>query len=246
MEVDNSEALETHYREALDRDPDLDAARLGLAETLQEVAPQRRRQPWNLRSIWRATNPTRPRSQAPGATTSSSGDLESAIRRLDRALAIDARDPARSRGVPRSTSRAENRRKRSNASTAALEIDRFDTEALYSRGRIRAVLGDAAGGKQDLESFKRYTNDHAELLELRGLLMDKPQQQLAPLKVAAWMFAHGRDADGLGWAKAVLASDPDHAETNALLAEYYSKRPSDAGLANFYRLRTSPKRSTPQ
>ena len=38
----------------------------------------------------------------------------------------------------------------------------------------------------------------------------------------------------------ILASDPDHAATNSLMAEYYSKRPNDAGLANFYRLRAAP------
>ena len=44
------------------------------------------------------------------------------------------------------------------------------------------------------------------------------------------MLAHGRDSDGLGWAQAVLASDPDHAEANALLAGYYSTRPKRRGL----------------
>ena len=37
MEVDNSDALETHYRAALARDPELDQARLGLAETLRKT-----------------------------------------------------------------------------------------------------------------------------------------------------------------------------------------------------------------
>ena len=36
MEVDNAEALERHYRQALERDPELDAARIGLAETLRK------------------------------------------------------------------------------------------------------------------------------------------------------------------------------------------------------------------
>ena len=94
--------------------------------------------------------------------------------------------------------------------------------------------------------FKRYKNDHAELLKLRGRLMENPSDNTLRAMVAAWMFAHGRDGDGLGWAGAVLASDPDHAAANALMAEYYSKRPSDAGLANFYRLRAAPAQRAPQ
>jgi hypothetical protein len=60
------------------------------------------------------------------------------------------------------------------------------------------------------------------------------------------MYAHGRAGDGRGWSGAVLASDPDHAATNALLAEYHSKRPGESGLANFYRLRAAPAKRAPQ
>jgi len=236
MEVDNSDALETHYREALLRDPELDAARLGLAETLRKVH----------RNTEAAQDYDRYLDRHPGDADALAGagrndiernEPELAIERLDRALALKPRDPAALKG------RAELDIAGGEPKTAkarldlALEIDPFDTEALYSRSRIRGVLGDSKGAKQDLESFKRYKNDHAELLKLRGLLMENPGNNELRAKVAQWMFEHGREGDGLGWAKAVLASDPDHIATNALLADYYSKQPSEAGLANYYRLR---------
>ncbi len=55
------------------------------------------------------------------------------------------------------------------------------------------------------------------------------------------MFAHGRDDEGIGWANAVLASDPNHHSANELLADHYAKQPKTAGLANFYRLRAAAK-----
>jgi hypothetical protein len=94
--------------------------------------------------------------------------------------------------------------------------------------------------------FKRFKNDHTELLGLRGLLMENPNNNALRSQVAAWMFAHGRDDDGLGWASAVLASDPTHAAANSLMADYYSKRPNETGLANFYRLRARPAQPGPQ
>jgi hypothetical protein len=77
-------------------------------------------------------------------------------------------------------------------------------------------------------------------------LMTNPNDNSVRCKVAAWMLAHGRDSDGLGWAQAVLASDSDHPGANALLAGYYSARPNDAGLANYYRLRASASRRAQQ
>ncbi len=244
MEVDNSEALETHYRDALERDPDLDAARLGLAETLRKA--HRNAEAAREFQIYLTRNENDAVALAgAGRNDLELGDQESAIHRLDRALELSPHDAAALKGRAEIDVARRDDKKALERLNLALEIDPFDTEALYSRGRIRGVLGDADGARQDLESFKRFKNDHAELLALRGLLMENPNNNELRSRVAAWMFAHGRDQDGLGWARAVLASEPDHAEANTLMADYYSKQPGEAGLANYYRLRGRPSQPAP-
>ena len=138
MEVDNSEALETHYREALDRDPDLDAARLGLAETLRKSHRNAEAAVEFGIYLARHQNDTAALSGG-GRNDLELGDHESAIRRLDRALAIDARDPAALKGRAEIDVARGEPTKALERLSIALEIDRFDTEALYSRARIRAL-----------------------------------------------------------------------------------------------------------
>ncbi len=75
------------------------------------------------------------------------------------------------------------------------------------------------------------------LLQLRGRLLDHPDDSDTRLKVAAWMLAHGRDEAGLEWAMAILANHPSHVPTCRFLADYYARRPDGAGLANHYRLK---------
>jgi tetratricopeptide (TPR) repeat protein len=236
MEVDNPEALESHYREALDRNPDLDAARLGLAETLRKSHRNSEAAVEFEKYLTRHESDAVALSGA-GRNDLERGDQESAISRLDRALALDPRDLGALKGWAEIDVARGEPKKALERLNVVLEVDRFDTEALYSRGRIRMVLGESAGAAQDLDLFKRYKNDHAELLKLRGQLMENPNNNTLRSIVAAWMFAHGRDGDGLGWAAAVLGSDPGDAAANSLMAEFYSKRPNEAGLANYYRLR---------
>jgi tetratricopeptide (TPR) repeat protein len=245
MEVDNAEALEEHYRAALDRDPNLDAARLGLAETLRKVHRNAEAAAEYEVYLERHRSDAAALSGA-GRSDLALGDLESAANKLDLALAINGRDSGALKGRAEIDVARREPEKALERLNRALEIDPFDTEAQYTRGRIRAMLGDAAGAKVDMESFKRYTDDHVELLQLRGALMTNPNDNSLRCKVAAWMLAHGRDSDGLGWAQAVLASDPDHPEANALLAGYYSARPNEAGLANYYRLRASSRQRAPR
>jgi hypothetical protein len=52
------------------------------------------------------------------------------------------------------------------------------------------------------------------------------------------MVAHGRDDEGLRWARMILADAPDHPATNRLLADYHERR-GEAGRANFYRLQAA-------
>ncbi len=245
MEVDNTEALEEHYHAALERDPGLDPARLGLAETLRKVHRNAEAAPEYEAYLARHAVDSAALSGA-GRNDLALGDLDSAASKLDKALAIDGRDSGALKGRAEIDVARREPAKALERLNRALEIDPFDTEALYTRGRINAILGNAAAAKADIDLFKRYTNDHHTLLGLRGRLMTNPNDNSLRCKVAEWMLAHGRDSDGLGWAQAVLASDPDHPEANALLAGYYSARPKEAGLANYYRLRASSRQRPAQ
>ena len=107
------------------------------------------------------------------------------------------------------------------------------------------MLGDSAGARSDRAASDRLKKDQAELLDLRDQLLNRPDDHDARSKVAAWMLTHGREQDGLDWAMAVLAKDPDHAPTCRLLADYYVRRPDGAGLANFYRARAEARANLP-
>ena len=106
------------------------------------------------------------------------------------------------------------------------------------------MLGDAAGARADRLAFDRLKQDQKELLQMRERLMNFPDDNETRSKAAAWMFAHGREQDGLEWAMAILANNPDHGPTCRILADYYAKRPDGAGLANFYRLKATTQAST--
>src|SRR5262249_46994254 len=138
-----------------------------------------------------------------GLNALESGDLAEAAGLLDRAL---AREPTRPSALK---ARAEVDLRRGDPSTAAhrlgqaIPADPFDDEAFHVRARVRALLGDTAGARADQAAFQRLKKDQSELLEMRSRLLDHPEDSDTRSKVVAWMFAHGRDRDGLEWAMAI-------------------------------------------
>ena len=52
------------------------------------------------------------------------------------------------------------------------------------------------------------------------------------------MAAHGKEAEGLRWARKVLRERPDHPAANLLMAEHHD-RLGEPGLANYYRTRSA-------
>jgi hypothetical protein len=118
-----------------------------------------------------------------------------------------------------------------------IRADPFDQEALNRRVGLRIRMGNADGARSDREALDRLKREQAELLAIRGRVLAEPGNNDLRAQVAAWMFAHRCEQEGLGWAMAALASDPNHSPTCRLLADYYAGRPAEAGLANFYRLK---------
>src|SRR5262249_6649193 len=128
----------------------------------------------------------------------------------------------------------------------ALRADPFDAEALYLRAQVRARLDDVHGAQADRAAFDRLKRDQAELLKMREQVLHHPGDTDTRAKVAAWMFSHGRDQDGLEWAMAILARDPNHVPTCRLLAEYYRLQPDGTGLANFYQIKADSRVAVPK
>jgi len=246
-EIDNPAAWETHYREALKRDPDLDPARHGLAESLRKV--HRNDEADQEYARYLARHPDDPTALVgAGLNALELGDLSRAASLLDHGLKVAPKDPRALKG------RAEVALYSGDLAAArrwldqAIEADPFDEGAYYVRGRVRAELGDTAGARADREAFDRLKKDQAELLAMRSRLLDTPGDNDTRAKAVAWCFDHGREKDGLDWAMAILASDPNHAPTCRLLADYYARRPDNAGLANLYRAKASaqPAASQPE
>jgi tetratricopeptide (TPR) repeat protein len=242
-EVDNPTSWEQHYREALRRDPDLDPARHGLAESLRKV--HRNDEAAQEYAHYLARHPDDPVAIAgAGLNALELGNLAEAARLLDRALALAPTNTAALKG------RAEVAQYAGDLSSAlkwldqAVEADSFDDEIRHVRARVRTQLGDKAGAQADLQAFNRLKQEQKELLQMREQLLNNPNDNETRSKAAAWMFARGREQDGLEWAMAILANNPNHGPTCRLLADYYGKRPDGAGLANFYRLKATTPAST--
>ena len=119
----------------------------------------------------------------------------------------------------------------------AVRADPFDHEALHVRAA--SAPGWATGpGPAPISTLSTGSGAiRPSCSSSRQRILGEPGNSDLWARVAAWMFAHGRDQDGLGWAMAALARRPDHAPTCRLLADYYARRPDQAGLANFYRLK---------
>lgn len=235
-EVDNPGSWEADYREALKRDPDLDAARRGLAETLRRVHRNDEAAAEYARYLER--HPDEPVALVgSGLNELERGDLSKASAQLDRALELAPKDPAALKG------RAEVALASGDPASAGRWLDQavvgdpFDEGAYYARSQVRALLGRTAESQADRATFDRLKKEQAELLAMRTRLMDTPGDNDTRSKVVSWCFEHGRDHDGLEWAMAILSSDPNHPSTCRILADYYAKRPDGAGLANYYRAR---------
>ncbi len=142
-DVDNPESWERHYREALRRDPELDPARHGLAESLRRV--HRNEEAAQEYAFYLARHPDDPAALAgAGLNALELGNLSEATRLLDHALGLAPTERAALRG------RAEVDMQRGELSSAARRLDQaiqadpFDDELLHIRSQVRSRLGDSA------------------------------------------------------------------------------------------------------
>lgn len=231
------DALLNDYHEALERDPNLSKARLGLADELRKAHRNA-----EAAAEYDAYLALKPDSAAghlgAGRNLMETGDVAAATRHLERATFLDPKDPA----VPKELAELDIRRGDFTAALARLDqAIRLEPDDPIARDR-RAValmrLGRVDEARAEQAASKRVKEDLAHVGEIREKLIKSPRDKDLQIEAARWMFGHGHDEEGLRWAEHVLRDDAGNAEANRLLADYY-RRLGNPGRANFYRLQGS-------
>jgi Flp pilus assembly protein TadD len=119
----------------------------------------------------------------------------------------------------------------------ALAIEPFNPDFHYRRALALDRLGKSNEASAERATTDRLRREWSELEEMRRQLLRSPGDRELQSRLAIWLLEHGRDEEGLTWAKKVLDSPSAHAPTAAALARYYEKK-GETGLANFYRLKS--------
>ena len=232
-----------NYREALRRDPALNAARLALAEKLRdgskideaevEYATLLARDPKNVAGLVGA-----------GRVALLKGDLTAATRHYEDALAIDPREKVALRELGLIDLNAGRTTKARDRLKAAVEVDPFDPEVRYSYSRALKATGDEARSAEEAAETERLKREQQTIVDLRKGLVERPDDIDLRCAAARWLIGHGHDKEGLDWARLVLRQRPGHPSACKLLADYHEGR-REFGLANFYRTAASTESLAP-
>ncbi len=222
------------YRAALQRDPTLEKARLGLADELRLAGRGDEAQAEYAAYIARRSDDPAGHLGA-GLVAMDRGDEDGAIRHLDRTLELDPADAAAL------SARAAIAVRRGEHAAALALLDRavrnnpHDVEIRHRRGLCLARLGRHDEARAEQEVAARLREDDQRLSKLQQALVANPGDPALQGEVARWMIEHGHEEEGLRWARKILGERPNDPESNRLMAEYH-ERGGNPGLANYYRL----------
>jgi tetratricopeptide (TPR) repeat protein len=230
----DAELMVANYEHALQLDPELDKARLALAELYLKA--HRIEDAAREYSIYLSRHPDHfAACLGLGQIAAERGNDEEAIGYFDRASKLAPRDfrPLFERG------KMEIARGRTEAALAffdkAVEMNADEPEVHYQRSLILTRLGRTSDAKKDNEETARLRKQKDELSKLLDRLLITPNDERLQYDAARWLFDHGHPEEGLRWAEKNLRDHPRHIETIRLLADYYEKQGNE-GLANFYRV----------
>jgi len=226
-----------NYRLALDREPSLLGARLGLAAKLREsnrIA--------EAAAEYKACLDRHPGDRdaevGAGQTAFQSGDINAAERHFRAALAADPAEPNALAGLALIDLRNGRYAQARDRLKAALAADPYSPEAHYNYARALKLTGDDARSRAESALSERLRKEHERMNTVRGDLLTKPDDVPLRLEAARWMVDHGRASEGVEWAELILRDHPDHPAACRLLAEYHRKL-GNVGLANYYLLAAS-------
>jgi tetratricopeptide (TPR) repeat protein len=226
-----------NYRSALDRDPTLDKARLGLAQQLSRARRFDDAKQEFQTYLQKNSNDASALASL-GHIALQEGDIEGSVRKLDAALAANPRQP----DALRELSQIDlwfGRFQQACARLALLaQIEPFDHEVRHAYAESLRLAGDDARSRAEHAQASRLRKEQDEFAQLKSRMLLDIQDSDTSFQVAKWMFDHGRHEEGLAWSREILRAVPRHAPTHRILAEHYEKH-GDAGLANYHRLMAS-------
>lgn len=226
------------YRAALERDPTLDRAWLGMADQLRMT--HRNIEAAEAYKTYLARKPNDPAGYiGAGRNALEMGEEDPAIRYLDRAVEMAPQDPV----VLGARAWAEVVRGRPEAALGyldrAVKIDPFDLGNREQRMRLVALLGKKAEADAERAKVEQIRQDQSRFDELNRELQRNPLDLRLRGQAARWLMDHGHPGEAVAWANLVLRSAPSDPSMNRLLADYYRTQ-GNLGLANFYEAHAEP------
>lgn len=223
-----------HYRMALQRNPDLAKARLGLADKLRDN--QRTDEALTEYETYLKGNPRSVDAHVgAGQVALRKGDLQKAINHFSAALDANPMEPIALRELALTDLRAGRFALARDRLTKVVQVDPFDPEVRMSYARALKMSGDEAGSKEQTAVVERLRKEHLKMADIRKALVLSPKSLDLRCDAAEWLLDHGHETEGLEWTALILRERPDHPKTCAVLTDYYRKK-GNLGLANFYKM----------
>ena len=231
------EVMIQNYRAALERDPTLDKARLGLAQQLskrrrfeeaeQEFLTYLKSQPNDAQALLGL-----------GQDAFQQGNIEGARGYFEAAVKANPRQPDALKELSQIDVRLGRFQEACKSLEQLIKIDPFDHESRYTYAQALKLAGETARAKVELDYSARLRLEQQEIVRLRATLLQNPNNVETRFQVTKWLIEHGHADEGLRWTKEILRVDPGHVPTHRLLANYYASQ-GDAGLANYHRVMAS-------
>ena len=239
--AENAEAatLIQNYRAALERKPDLEKARLGLAEQLSKA-----RRFDDAEQEFRSYLSRKPRDAVAlvglGRNYFDRGELENARQNFETALSVDPRQPDALKELGQIDLRQGRFAEACERLKLLCEIEPYEYQYRYSYAQALKLGGNEAKARAQTDFATRLRKEEERILQLKSNLRHDPNNVAVRFEVARWMLENGHETDGLDWTNVILAAAPRHAPTHRLLADYYRKQGESArGLANFHEFMAS-------
>jgi tetratricopeptide (TPR) repeat protein len=231
-----------NFRAALERDPNLDKAKLGLAQQLskarrfdeaeQEYLAYLKRKPDDATALLDL-----------GRDAVQQSDIERARQYFESALKVNSRQAEALKELGKIDLQLARFQQACESLERLTQIDPFDHEVRYNYAQALKLAGHLERAKTELAQAARLRAEQDEIIHLRSAALQDPNNLGARFQVTRWMFDHGHEQEGLKWTNEILRADPRHVPTHKLLADYYGKQ-GNAGLANYHRVMASAGQDT--